>query len=133
MPLISVESLSPSVTELRLSVGRGNPLTPDALKELEHALHSLRDSPPRALVISSSDPNIFSGGFALPIIAHWDREALSGFFASFLRSIQMLLRFPAPTVCAVSGHAIAGGFILSLQGRNKVQAQLTSEKHLCRI
>jgi enoyl-CoA hydratase/carnithine racemase len=114
MPLISVEQLSSGVAHLRLSIGRGNPLTPEALEELESALRDLHSSPPRALVISSADPKIFSGGFALPVIASWNREDLSGFFASFLRSIQLLLRFPAPTICAVSGHAIAGGFILSL-------------------
>ena len=63
MPLISVEQLSSGVAHLRLSIGRGNPLTPEALEELESALRDLHSSPPRALVISSADPKIFSGGF----------------------------------------------------------------------
>jgi enoyl-CoA hydratase len=84
------------------------------VKELERALLDLQASPPRALLLESADPNIFSGGFSLPVIASWSRPELSEFFSRFLRCIQILLRFPSPTVCAVQGHAIAGGFILSL-------------------
>jgi enoyl-CoA hydratase/carnithine racemase len=113
MSLIQLETEA-DLACLRLAIGRGNPLTPEAVQELEAHLEALHRDPPRALVIESADARIFSGGFALPVIAGWNRQELSEFFSGFLRSIQLLLRFPSPTVCAVDGHAIAGGFILSL-------------------
>jgi enoyl-CoA hydratase/carnithine racemase len=113
MSLIHLEKET-EIACLRLAIGRGNPLTPDAVHELEEHLLALHQNPPRALVVESADDKIFSGGFALPIIASWSRPQLLDFFSGFLRSIQLLLRFPSPTICAVGGHAVAGGFILSL-------------------
>ena len=114
MPNIELSHLDAGVARLTLNTGRGTPLTPDAVQELEAILSSLEKKPPKALLIDSADPKIFSGGFALPIIGGWERSELADFFAGFWRCVQTLLRFPCPTVCAVNGHAVAGGFILSL-------------------
>lgn len=114
MPNIDLNHLDSGVARLTLNIGRGNPLTPEAVQELEATLNELKNHPPKALLIDSADPKIFSGGFSLPIIGSWQRSELADFFAGFLRCVQTLLRFPCPTVCAVDGHAVAGGFILSL-------------------
>ncbi len=50
----------------------------------------------------------------MPTIATYGREELRAFFTGFLEIVQGILRLEAPSICAVHGPAIAGGFILSL-------------------
>ena len=102
------------VTRLVLQSGRGNPLTPDCLQDLNTALDQLSVNPPRALVIDANGAKIFSAGFALPIIAHWDEAKITVFLKSFMDVLFKLLRISCPTITVVEGHSIAGGFILSL-------------------
>lgn len=102
------------VARIHLHSGRGNPLTPAANAALLDALDTLTASPPRALVIDAGDAPIFSGGFALPIIASFPRPELADFFSTYMTVLDRILRLPCPSVTAVSGHAVAAGFILSL-------------------
>jgi enoyl-CoA hydratase/carnithine racemase len=114
MSLIVTTQVSNGVTKLSLNMGRGNPLTPTANQELLKTLQHLATDPPRALLLDAQGSKIFSGGFALPIIASFEREELRSFLNTFMACIDQILRLPCPSVCAVSGHAVAAGFILSL-------------------
>ncbi len=102
------------ITRLSLASGTGNPLTPEILAELRQAVADLHARPPRALVLDGGAGKLFSGGFDVPTIATYDRPALSAFFGGFLTIVDRLLVLPCPTVVAIHGSAIAGGFILSL-------------------
>ncbi len=114
MPTVQLDALDGGVTRLRLSSGRGNPLTPDAVNDLQQAVSMVSAAPPRALLIDAGDSPIFSGGFALPIIASFERDELRTFFGNYVHALVGILRLPCPSVCAVAGHAVAGGFILTL-------------------
>ncbi len=107
------------IAQLTLASGRGNPLTPDLIAAARQHLADLAGDGTRALVIDAAgSPGgktpIFSGGFPLPLIAHWDRPAIHEFFSGFLALSRAILTFPAPTIVAVDGHTIAAGFILTL-------------------
>ncbi len=114
MSEIVYEELDNGVGRLMLNSGSGNPLTPSLLDELNTQLDKLRENPPRSLIIDGGEGSIFSGGFALPIIANWEREKIRSFFNTFLDAVYKIMLMPCPTVTAVNGHCIAGGFILSL-------------------
>ena len=114
MKTITIKGVDSGVSRLILHSGRGNPITPQFVKDFNVAMDQLLTTPPRALVIDADGAKIFSGGFALPIIANWGREQLWDFFTDFLGGIHKILRIECPTITAVEGHAIAGGFILSL-------------------
>ena len=114
MAMFFYEELEEGVGRLTLNNGSGNPITPELLKELNTQLTQLTSAPPRALVIDGGGGPIFSGGFALPVIAKWDRDQIKGFLGTFLDVLYKIMLMPCPTITAVNGHAIAGGFILSL-------------------
>ncbi|MAA78909.1 MAG: hypothetical protein CL916_06585 [Deltaproteobacteria bacterium] len=102
------------VARLIFRNGRGNPLSPDLLDEINHQLDKMSENPPRALIIDTDSASIYSGGFALPIVASWSRSDLRVFFEGFLDILYKIMRISCPTITVIEGHAIAGGFILSL-------------------
>ena len=71
--------------ELFLQSGRGNPLTPQVLTELNDTFAELMAAPPRGVILDADGSKVFSGGFALPIIAYWDRDRMRSFFDDFCR------------------------------------------------
>ncbi len=102
------------VTRLVLKNGRGNPLSPALLEELNQAMDDLILAPPKVLIIDAAGSSVFSGGFALPIIASWPRKELESFFNRFLAIIHKILRIDSFTMTVLEGSAVAGGFILTL-------------------
>jgi 3,2-trans-enoyl-CoA isomerase len=114
MSEILYEELDHGVGRLILNSGSGNPITPSLLETLNSELGRIAKDAPRSLVIDGGEGSIFSGGFALPVIADWEREEIRAFFGTFLDAIYKIMLMPCPTVAAINGHTIAGGFILSL-------------------
>ena len=109
---LEIKLLEHDVVRLIIRSGKGNPLTPQLLDELNEALDDLATKSPRALILDSDGAKIFSGGFALPIIADWSKNQIEAFLNRFSDILQKFLAFPAPSICVIEGHAIAGGFIL---------------------
>jgi enoyl-CoA hydratase/carnithine racemase len=65
------------------------------------------------MVLCGGD-RFFSVGFDLPELLRLDRPAMGSFFDRFNRLCLELSTAPFPTICALSGHAVAGGCILAL-------------------
>lgn len=115
MSVLRVESFDDGqVVRLSLASGRGNPLTPELVEALHQQIQALTAAPPRAVVLDGGGASIFSGGFSLPHIARWDRPKIDAFFRTFMECVFGLMELPCPVVAGMAGHAIAGGFILSL-------------------
>lgn len=117
MPPVSVEYTSPegnrTVAVLRLDDGKANAFNPTSLDAILVALDEIEKSDACALVVAGR-PGFFSGGLdlkALPLLSTAEkREVLARFGEVLLR----VFTFRAPTVAAVTGHAIAGGALLAL-------------------
>jgi enoyl-CoA hydratase len=114
MSSIQVTHNDKGIARLTIKNGRGNPLSPTLLDQFNLAMDTLLDKPPKALIIDTDGSSIFSGGFSLPIVASWNRPNLHKFFEGFLEILYKIMRIPCPTITVIEGHAIAGGFILSL-------------------
>lgn len=76
-----------------------------------------QDTDAHALVVTASHEKIFSNGidldWLLPILQKQDKETAALFFHTLNRLFKRLLLYPMATVAAISGHAFAGGAILS--------------------
>jgi len=70
-----------------------------------------------ALVVTSAHEKIFSNGIDLewlfPYIQKKDRETATDFFYLVNRLFKRILLYPMPTIANISGHAFAGGAIVS--------------------
>lgn len=98
------------IAVLRLDRPPVNAMDIELLGDVTEVLRSLRDGDQiRALVLSGAGP-CFSAGLDLKVIPEYGREEQRQLVSSINRLLLLLYGFPRPTVAAVNGHAIAGGF-----------------------
>ncbi len=83
----------------------------DTLDEVEEKTKA------NALVVTSAHEKIFSNGidldWLLRCIQNNDRDTVTAFFYLLNRIFKRILLYPMPTIAAISGHAFAGGAIVS--------------------
>jgi enoyl-CoA hydratase len=110
------------VTVLRLSRG-ANTLDEESICCLDDALAALeRDGAP-ALVVCSAHTSVFSPGLDLKRLDGQPRDVIRRVMVGFNALLRRLAVYPAPTVAAVAGHAIAGGCLLALACDRRVMAR----------
>jgi len=103
-----------SVRILKLNRGVTNAINAELLKELEDSLREIRNDPEIcALVLTSANNKFFSAGFDIPELYPQEPSGFKDFFRSFNRICLDLYTLPCPTVAALTGHTVAGGFILA--------------------
>ncbi|MEE9463975.1 MAG: enoyl-CoA hydratase/isomerase family protein [Candidatus Neomarinimicrobiota bacterium] len=114
MGLISIEHRD-GVTMVRLDRGVTNPIDLELVTELQAVVQEVKDdSEVRGLVLGSTNDKFFSIGFDIPQLFDLTREEFGQFYRAFNRLSLELYTLPKSTVAALSGHAIAGGYILAL-------------------
>lgn len=101
------------VAVLRLDDGKANALSPAMLDALASALAEIDASDARALVLTGRS-GFFSGGLDLKVLPKLPTAEKRAVLARLGEVLTTLFTFRAPTVAAVSGHAIAGGALLAL-------------------
>ena len=108
-----------------------NALSVELREAISDALETLAGDPEiKAVVITGAGP-VFSAGFDL---SEFERAAADDEFgrrlwASSDRYHQAVLRFPVPTVAAVNGPALAGGFDLAVLCDLRVAASTARFAH----
>lgn len=118
MELIHVERTD-GIAVVTLDRPPANALDPTLLGAGLNVLATLRDDPPGAAVLHGSGA-FFSGGADLQVVPSLGAEDQ----ARMARAVNELFigwyGFPRPVVCAVNGHAVAGGLVLALCGDHRV-------------
>lgn len=97
---------------LRLNNGPTNPISSTMVDELSAALATLKGTA-RGMVLCGGE-QFFSVGFDLPEVLNFDRPAMGDYLERFNQLCLELYIAPFPIICALSGHAVAGGNILAL-------------------
>ena len=109
---------------MSLSRGKANALS----TEFAHALHNAalaaqEDSSVRGVVLTSTNPKIFSAGFDLRKLAHATDEEFARFVRVFDALFFDLFLLGKPLVAALTGHAIAGGALLASTADFRIAAE----------
>jgi enoyl-CoA hydratase len=117
---VTVESHG-DVALVRVDRPPANALDLELLEEGSAAVADLRAAEPGAVVIVGRE-GFFSAGVDLKAVPNLDREGQLGMVDGINRLFLGWYSFPRPVVCAVNGHAVAGGLILALCGDHRVGA-----------
>ena len=110
------------VTVVRIDRPPANALDTGLQSEGVAVLSELRRLEPAAVVVTGRD-GFFSAGVDLKLAPDLDAAAQRATVDSMNRLFSALYAFPRPVVCAVNGHAIAGGLVLALCGDYRVAAE----------
>jgi len=103
------------VAVMKLDHGVTNAINLEIINELAKVLKAVKtDTKVHALVLSSTNDKFFSIGFDIPQLYNLSKEDFRLFYERFNETCMELYIYPKPTVAAITGHAIAGGFILAL-------------------
>ncbi len=100
------------VAVIRLDNGVTNAINRGLLNDLQATLDEVR-AVSSGLVLAGGD-KFFSIGFDLPTLIPMEREQFSLFWDDFNQLFYDIYTLPIPTLCAMRGHAVAGGAILAL-------------------
>ena len=110
------------IAVVRIDRPPANAMDIGLLRESHALLEELRTDAPAAVVLTGRD-GFFSAGVDLklaPTLAPREQRAMVD---GINRMFFGWYGFPRPVVCAVNGHAIAGGLILALSGDRRVGAR----------
>ena len=114
-PLLFVERPADGVSVLTLNrPSRKNALSIALRDEVSSALELLADDQDCRVVVITGSGNTFSAGFDLGEFGDDDAAHVERLWASSDRFHHGILNFPLPTIAAVNGAAIAGGFDLAV-------------------
>jgi len=111
-----------STRELRLNRPPVNALTTEVLVALREAIERAPSDGVRALVISGS-PGRFSGGLDVPALLKLDKPGIAMLWRELYAILRAIASSRIPIVAAITGHAPAGGTVLSLFCDGRVMAE----------
>ena len=104
-----------NIAVVKLDRGTTNAINLELVAELASTIERVQDDASlNGLVLGSSNDKFFSIGFDIPHLYDLAETDFTTFYQAFNRMCLALLTLPKPTVAAITGHAIAGGCILTL-------------------
>lgn len=108
-----IKSVSSGVATLILNRGKVNPINEEMAEEFSACLNEYsQDANVKALIITGN-PVFFSFGLDIPEFLGYSKEDFTRFVKKFADLYTRLFMFPKPVIAALSGHTIAGGFMLA--------------------
>ncbi|MET0231668.1 MAG: enoyl-CoA hydratase/isomerase family protein [Rhodanobacteraceae bacterium] len=110
-----------AIHEIRLARPPVNALDPALVRDLREAIASAQRDGARGIVLSGRE-GMFSAGLDVPALLPMQRDALHAFWGDFFGLCSDLACSPVPVVAAITGHAPAGGAVLSIMCDYRVMA-----------
>ncbi|GAC1605425.1 MAG: crotonase/enoyl-CoA hydratase family protein [Acidimicrobiales bacterium] len=109
------------VAVITIDDGKANALSPGVIGAVNAALDEIDAAGPavRAVVVCGRD-GMFSGGFDLKVMRSGDMAQMYALVTSGGELVTRMYSSPRPVVCAVTGHAIAAGALLTLAGHLRI-------------
>ena len=100
------------IAQITMDDGKANAMNWGFFKEMGKNLGQAESDGAKALVITGR-PGFFSGGLDLKLLPTLSASDLGDFLITFARTMLRVFSFPVPTIAAITGHAIAGGAMLT--------------------
>jgi enoyl-CoA hydratase/carnithine racemase len=101
-----------SVAVLRLNNGVTNAISPELVDDLSKKAKQIK-SEFKGAIFAGGD-KFFCIGLDLPALLQLDRPDMTEFYVRFNQAVLDLYALPMPTICAIDGHATAGGAIIAI-------------------
>jgi enoyl-CoA hydratase len=98
------------VAVVRLDDGKANALSPAVLAAINSALDQAQEA--KQAVLLTGRPGRFSAGFDLGVMREGGPDAAVAMVCAGAELAIRIARFPAPTIIACTGHALAMGAVL---------------------
>ncbi len=102
------------IATITLSRGKVNALNEAMVEEIDACFEDLgKDETVRSIILTGQG-KFFSFGFDIPEFLSYSKDAFIVFLTKFTNLYTRVFLSPKPVVCALNGHAIAGGCMLAM-------------------
>ncbi len=101
------------VLELQLDRPPANALSPELIAALAAAVRRAPSEGFEAVLLAGR-PGMFSAGLDVPLLLTFERSAIEDLWEGFLDLLRTLAGSPVPVGVAITGHAPAGGAVISV-------------------
>ena len=105
-------SLADGIAQITMDDGKANAMNWRFFEEMGKSMDQAENDGAKALVITGR-PGFFSGGLDLKLLTTLPASEMGDFFITFARTMLRVFSFPVPTIATITGHAIAGGAMLT--------------------
>ncbi len=103
------------VAIVKLSRQITNAINLELIDEISDCVNAAKDDTKLSgLVLTSANEKFFSIGFDIPGLIKLEESDFREFYQAFNRVCIELYTFPKPVIAAITGHAVAGGCILTI-------------------
>jgi len=100
------------IAQITMDDGKANAMNWEFFEEMGNSMDQAENDGAKALVITGR-PGFFSGGLDLKLLPTLSTSEMANFATRFARTMLRVFSFPVPTIAASTGHAIAGGAMLT--------------------
>lgn len=91
-----------------------NAINHQMVKELRSTMRQMLSTSSVRGVIIAGRPNFFSAGLDLIELSGFDLAGITAFWEDFMGLMVDLIKFPKPTIAAISGYSPAGGAVIAV-------------------
>ena len=105
-------SIKDGIARITMDDGKANAMNWEFFEQMGKSMDQAENDGAKVLVITGR-PGFFSGGLDLKLLPTLSASEFGDFATTFARTMLRVFSFPAPTIAASTGHAIAGGAMLS--------------------
>lgn len=113
---------------IQIDNGKVNAINTDLVRDLRDTFLKFENDASVRGIILTGRPHCFSAGLDVMMMATGSTEEVVDFWKIFMESLQSMVRFSKPFICAITGFAPAGGTTIALCADYRIMGK--GEKHV---